>query len=133
MKLPPAIRVIERGWLSANNIVFHEGSSATLVDSGYLTHAAETLALVDRALEAGINFIDTADAYNAGRSEEIVGRALARGGKRQSRCADPQKFTSIVHIDCPILSQVPTPNTVAHATLRRISFASSQSYNGDSA
>ena len=49
--LPESIRVIERGWLSANNIVFHEGSSATLVDSGYLTHAAETLALVDRALE----------------------------------------------------------------------------------
>lgn len=49
--LPPQIRVIERGWLSANNIVFHEGAEATLVDSGYVTHAAETLALVERALE----------------------------------------------------------------------------------
>ncbi len=49
--LPPQIRVLERGWLSSNNIVFHEGNEATLVDSGYLTHAGQTLALVDHALE----------------------------------------------------------------------------------
>ncbi|MHB1537783.1 MAG: aldo/keto reductase [Solirubrobacteraceae bacterium] len=34
------------------------------------------VAIVDRALEAGINFIDTADVYSKGESEEIVGRAL---------------------------------------------------------
>lgn len=51
MILPAQIRVLERGWLSANNIVFHEGAEATLVDSGYLTHAGQTLALVERALE----------------------------------------------------------------------------------
>jgi glyoxylase-like metal-dependent hydrolase (beta-lactamase superfamily II) len=51
IQLPTQIRVIERGWLSANNIVFHEGAQATLVDSGYVTHAAQTLALLDRALE----------------------------------------------------------------------------------
>ena len=32
--------------------------------------------IVGRAREAGVNFIDTADAYNAGRSEEITGRAI---------------------------------------------------------
>ncbi|HVV10524.1 aldo/keto reductase [Amycolatopsis sp.] len=32
--------------------------------------------IVDRALEAGINFIDTADVYSRGESEEIVGRAV---------------------------------------------------------
>lgn len=48
--LPEQIRVLERGWLSSNNIVFHEGGEATLVDSGYLTHADQTLALVERAL-----------------------------------------------------------------------------------
>jgi aryl-alcohol dehydrogenase-like predicted oxidoreductase len=36
----------------------------------------ECLAIVDRALDAGINFIDTADAYSAGESETIVGKAL---------------------------------------------------------
>jgi aryl-alcohol dehydrogenase-like predicted oxidoreductase len=40
------------------------------------TDDATTQRIVDRAREAGINFIDTADAYNGGRSEEIVGRAI---------------------------------------------------------
>ncbi len=33
--------------------------------------------LVDRALEAGVNLVDTADVYSAGRCEEIVGEVLA--------------------------------------------------------
>jgi len=37
---------------------------------------AECRAIVDRALDAGANFIDTADVYSVGESEEIVGRAL---------------------------------------------------------
>jgi aryl-alcohol dehydrogenase-like predicted oxidoreductase len=39
----------------------------------------ESIRIIDRALDAGINFIDTADVYSAGESEEIVGQALARG------------------------------------------------------
>src|SRR5947209_1909701 len=38
--------------------------------------------IIDRALDAGVNFIDTADVYSAGESEEIVGKALA-GGRRE--------------------------------------------------
>jgi aryl-alcohol dehydrogenase-like predicted oxidoreductase len=41
----------------------------------------ESIRVIHRALDAGINFIDTADAYSAGESEEIVGKALA-GGRR---------------------------------------------------
>ena len=37
-------------------------------------------AIVHRALDAGINFIDTADVYSAGESETMVGKAIA--GKR---------------------------------------------------
>ena len=33
--------------------------------------------IIRRALDAGINFLDTANAYSDGSSEEIVGRALA--------------------------------------------------------
>jgi aryl-alcohol dehydrogenase-like predicted oxidoreductase len=36
----------------------------------------ESTRIIHRALDAGINFIDTADAYSAGESEEIVGKAL---------------------------------------------------------
>ena len=41
----------------------------------------ESIAIIHRALDAGINFIDTADVYSRGESEEIVGKALA-GGRR---------------------------------------------------
>jgi len=39
--------------------------------------------IIHRALDAGINFIDTADVYSQGESEEIVGKALS-GGRRES-------------------------------------------------
>jgi aryl-alcohol dehydrogenase-like predicted oxidoreductase len=39
--------------------------------------------IIHRALDAGINFIDTADVYSRGESERIVGKALA-GGKRDN-------------------------------------------------
>src|SRR5437868_5372764 len=39
--------------------------------------------IIHRALDAGINFIDTADVYSRGESEEIVGKALA-GGRRDN-------------------------------------------------
>lgn len=38
---------------------------------------AESRRIIHRALDAGINFFDTADMYVAGQSEEILGRALA--------------------------------------------------------
>src|SRR5215216_3773002 len=41
----------------------------------------ESVRIIHRALDAGINFIDTADVYSRGESEEIVAEALA-GGKR---------------------------------------------------
>jgi aryl-alcohol dehydrogenase-like predicted oxidoreductase len=37
----------------------------------------ESIRIIHRALDAGINFIDTADVYSAGESEVIVGKALA--------------------------------------------------------
>ena len=51
VRLPDSMLVLQRGWLSANNILFFEDEEATLVDSGYVTHAAQTVALVGRALD----------------------------------------------------------------------------------
>jgi aryl-alcohol dehydrogenase-like predicted oxidoreductase len=42
----------------------------------------DSIRIIDRAIDAGINFIDTADVYSAGESEQIVGKALA--GKREN-------------------------------------------------
>lgn len=41
------------------------------------TDEATSTRIIDKAFDAGVNFIDTADVYHAGRSEEIVGRAIA--------------------------------------------------------
>jgi aryl-alcohol dehydrogenase-like predicted oxidoreductase len=43
----------------------------------------DSIKIIHRALDAGINFVDTADVYSRGESEEIVGKALA-GGKRDN-------------------------------------------------
>jgi aryl-alcohol dehydrogenase-like predicted oxidoreductase len=43
----------------------------------------DSVQIIRKALDAGINFIDTADGYSAGESEEIVGQALA-GGRREN-------------------------------------------------
>jgi aryl-alcohol dehydrogenase-like predicted oxidoreductase len=44
---------------------------------------ADAARIIHHALDAGVNFIDTADAYSAGESETIVGKALA-GGRRDN-------------------------------------------------
>jgi len=49
-RLPPSLCVFERGWLSSNNILFTGAEHTALVDSGYVTHAAQTLALLRHAL-----------------------------------------------------------------------------------
>jgi glyoxylase-like metal-dependent hydrolase (beta-lactamase superfamily II) len=49
--LPPGITVLERGWLSSNNIVLTGRDHCALIDSGYCTHSAQTLELVDTVLQ----------------------------------------------------------------------------------
>ena len=44
---------------------------------------SNALDAMDRALETGIQFFDTANVYGRGRSEEVTGEALARNGRRQ--------------------------------------------------
>lgn len=48
--LPVGVQVFERGWLSANNILLTGDGPTALIDSGYYTHAPQTLALVAQAL-----------------------------------------------------------------------------------
>ncbi len=51
---------------------------------GWQTEEADAHAILDRALAEGINFLDTANVYSRGASEEVVGKALERNGKRES-------------------------------------------------
>jgi glyoxylase-like metal-dependent hydrolase (beta-lactamase superfamily II) len=48
--LPTNIVVFERGWLSSNNILFIGAEETALVDTGYATHAEQTLALVESTM-----------------------------------------------------------------------------------
>ncbi|QHF45021.1 NADP-dependent oxidoreductase [Pseudomonas sp. S35] len=45
---------------------------------GEQTNTEDSLRIIDKAWDQGINFIDTADVYTGGRSEELVGEAIAR-------------------------------------------------------
>ncbi len=51
----------------------------------------DSIRIIDRAIESGVNFIDTADVYSAGESEEIVGKAIV--GRR-----DDLVIASKVHL-----------------------------------
>ena len=49
-QFPAGLEVIERGWVSSNNIVLTGGDEAVVVDTGYGRHAQQTVALVQQAL-----------------------------------------------------------------------------------
>jgi aryl-alcohol dehydrogenase-like predicted oxidoreductase len=55
---------------------------AMMFGAGGNPDRGETTRIIHKALDAGINFVDTADAYSRGESEEIVGQALK--GRRDS-------------------------------------------------
>jgi aryl-alcohol dehydrogenase-like predicted oxidoreductase len=50
---------------------------------GDRTTPEDSFRIIDRALDEGINFLDTSNSYGKGRSEEVTGEALARDGKRE--------------------------------------------------
>ncbi len=49
---------------------------------GGVTDKKEAFHIIDLAVDAGINLIDCADVYNAGKTEQIVGEALQKSGRR---------------------------------------------------
>ena len=50
---------------------------------GGKTDDKEAESIINRAIEKGINLLDTANVYGYGRSEEVVGKALKTNGKRK--------------------------------------------------
>ena len=49
--IPEGMQIFERGWLSSNCVLFADAAGATLIDSGYIAHAEQTLGLVMHAIE----------------------------------------------------------------------------------
>lgn len=59
---------------------------------GNPTSEEESIRIVHRALDAGLNFFDTSDSYNDGESERILGKALALSGRRDDAIVATKAF-----------------------------------------
>ena len=85
------------------------------------TSEAESLAALERAIELGSTFWDTADAYGTGKNEELLARAL-RGGQRQ-KVTLATKFGNVRDESGAFLGISGRPDYVrkaAEASLRRL-------------
>ena len=49
IRLPAPMQLIERGWLSSNTVVFDDGDTVSVVDTGYVTQAPMTVQLIEQA------------------------------------------------------------------------------------
>ena len=81
---------------------------------------ATSIATIHRALELGVNFLDTADMYGVGRNEELVGRAIA---DRRSQVVLATKFGNVRGPDGAFLGVNGRPDYVrasCEASLQRL-------------
>ncbi len=80
----------------------------------------ESSAVINRAIDAGVTFFDTADMYGVGRNEELLGRAM---GKRRDEVVVATKFGSVRGADGEFLGVDGRPEYVrsaCDASLRRL-------------
>ena len=50
LRIAPSIHVLERGWLSSNNVLLFGRDEVAMIDSGYVAHAEQTQTLVRHVL-----------------------------------------------------------------------------------
>ncbi|AVO41549.1 MBL fold metallo-hydrolase [Simplicispira suum] len=104
--LPPEITVFERGWLSSNNILFMGPDGAALVDTGYCSHAQQTVALVRSALgDAPLTRILNTHLH----SDHCGGNAaLQQAWPEAQTFIPPGQAEHVRHWDAYALSYTPT-------------------------
>jgi aryl-alcohol dehydrogenase-like predicted oxidoreductase len=108
----------------------HLGRSGLLVSPlalgtmnfGPQTSESESCAIMDRALDAGINFFDTANGYGGGETEQIIGRWFAQSGRRRERVVLATKVYGNVAGDWPNDSKLSARHIrdACEASLRRL-------------
>ena len=104
--LPDDIVVLERGWLSSNNILLLDAGQTALVDSGYGTHAEQTLALVrgrlgPRALDLLVNTHLHSDHCGGNAALQAAYPGL-------ETCIPPGQAAAVRRWDATALSYAPT-------------------------
>ncbi|MCW5263529.1 MBL fold metallo-hydrolase [Verminephrobacter eiseniae] len=104
--LTPEITVLERGWLSANNILFIGPQDTALVDTGYCGHAEQTLSLVQASLgERPLDRILNTHLH----SDHCGGNAaLQRAWPALRTAIPPGQALHVRHWDPQALSYTPT-------------------------
>src|ERR1700756_4445391 len=76
---------METSRIRSANLQFSRIGLGTWAMGGWMwggTDEQESIRTIQAAIDRGITLIDTAPVYGFGHSEEIVGRALAEGGRR---------------------------------------------------
>ncbi len=104
--LPPGVQVIERGWLSANMVIATGPYNAAVIDSGYCTHSAQTVALVQAALaDAPLNYLLNTHLH----SDHCGGNAALQANYPLVQTLIPPGHASAIKDWDPVtLSHVPT-------------------------
>jgi len=100
------ITVLERGWLSANNILFLGRDATALVDSGYCSNAAQTVALVESSLQGrALELLFNTHLH----SDHCGGNAALQARWPQLRTQiPPGQWEHVQHWDPVALSYTPT-------------------------
>ena len=102
MNLPSSIAFIERDWLSANHVMFHDGESATLIDSGYGRFNDVTIEKVDAALNGWADAVLDRIINTHIHSDHIGGNAeLQRRHRGCSITVPVDEQSALVNWDSP--------------------------------
>jgi glyoxylase-like metal-dependent hydrolase (beta-lactamase superfamily II) len=106
LPLPDGVTLLERGWLSSNNILIKGLQHCALVDSGYATHAGQTLALLEAELQGqALDVLVNTHLH----SDHCGGNAALQALYPQLQTLIPPGQASLVtHWDARALSYTPT-------------------------
>src|SRR3954453_20454444 len=84
LRLAVTLRVMDYRHLGRTGLLVSPLCLGTM-NFGSHTSEGDSFAIMDAALDAGINFFDTANGYGGGETEQIVGRWSAQGGNRREK------------------------------------------------
>jgi glyoxylase-like metal-dependent hydrolase (beta-lactamase superfamily II) len=117
-RLPEGVVVLERGWLSSNNVVIRGSTSAALVDTGYATHAEQTLALV----RAAVGTLPLAQVVNTHlHSDHCGGNAALQAAYPEAAISIPPGLAAAVRSwDTEALTYAPTGQMCPPFTFARL-------------
>ena len=92
-RLPPAMQVLERGWVSSNNIVLQSRDETAVIDTGYVLHAGQTVALVQHLL-AGRPLTRIINSHT--HSDHIGGNAALQRAYPQASITIPADDAGVI-------------------------------------